>query len=96
MKNKHLSEPQYDPWEDGDKEMDMTKCFWFGHDWEIIKKQNNIYSMYPATIQVCLRCSRIEDKITPYLQAEKAKAQSKKTRLEQAKDIYANRHNPNG
>jgi len=72
------------------------KCWIAGHDWEIIKKQNNIYSMYPATIQVCLRCHRIEDRIAPYLKALKAEAQSKKTRLERAQDIYDNRHNPNG
>jgi hypothetical protein len=73
----------------------MAKCFFVGHDWVVIDKLYTAECVIPRTKAVCLRCRKIQDNITPYLQYEEREKQKKKSRLEQAKDIYRDRANPN-
>lgn len=58
-----------------------TKCKLFGHDWEVLEERWNSDGWYTLRKQVCMRCHKVEDQITPheYNSAErnKVKAQRK-------------------
>lgn len=70
----------------------MTKCFWYGHDWEIIQKLYTSDCVIPRTIRVCLRCNRISDNITSYKAWLEQEKFNKLSRKERAQEIYSTRH----
>lgn len=70
----------------------INKCFWYGHDWVIIKKMYTTECALPRMIRVCLRCDRIHDTITAYKEFLEQEKNKKMSRKERAQEIYDTRH----
>ena len=73
----------------------MTTCWMIGHDYEVIEEFCHSWGdgiEIPYNIKVCLRCKQIVDEITPVKERIEAIRFRRKSRAEQARQIYDERH----